>query len=227
MTDDWEDMFASAARQLGPRENVVLTAVKTACDTATPASLMAAHMALSCTGHLRAASSSGVVIELPHPPKDPLQGSMVAISYPVAGKATGFTSRVTAVHARDDGSIGVVVALPERIQTGTRRASVRVPVPPGTLSAAILRGEDPHPVEAIDLSMRGILIEFRQGEVPDIEEGHRRMVALKLGDRSVMLEAEVRRRDGPRYGMLFIIRDERPLVLVKIISELQYRWSTT
>jgi hypothetical protein len=53
------------------------------------------------------------------------------------------------------------------------------------------------------------------------------MVALKLGDRKVLLEAEVRRRDGARYGMRFILRDKPPRELIRIISELSARWSAT
>ncbi|MCA9706284.1 MAG: PilZ domain-containing protein [Myxococcales bacterium] len=223
---DWEDLFASAARQSGPRESAALVRLRAAAEMGTPISLMAAHMALSCAGHLREASPGGVVIELPHPPRGSLLGAMVAISFPAAGKATGFTSPVTHVEPRAGGAVAVTLAVPERIQMGQQRASVRVPVPLGTMRAAILHGETPQPVVAIDLSLQGILVEYPDGQVPDIEEGHRRMVSLELDGKSVLLEAEVRRRDGPRYGMLFILREGRPSGLVAIVTALQYRWSS-
>lgn len=224
---DWEDMLACAERQSGPRESVALGRLRTMCEMSTPISLMAAHMVLSCAGHLRAASPDGVILELPHPPPphDSLDGAMVAISFPVAGRAAGFTGRVTGVQPRPGGALAVVVEVPERIHVGQQRASVRVPVPPGTLRAGFLCGETLRPVVAIDLSLKGILIEFREGEVPEIEQGHRRMLELTLGRTSVTLEAEVRRRDGSRYGLLFIVRGERSAGLVQIVTELQYLWS--
>lgn len=223
---DWEDMLASAERQSGPRESPALLHLRAISEMTTPVSLMAAHMALSCAGHLRAASPEGVVIELPHPPRDRLEGAVVAISFPVAGRTAGFTSAVAHVEERPDGSLAVTLALPEQIRHGQQRASVRVPVPPGTMRAAILRDESPHPVEAIDLSLKGILVEFREGEVPDIQQEHRRMMELSYQGDSVLIEAEARRRDGPRYGMLFILRDERPVGLIRIVTKLQYLWSS-
>lgn len=223
--NDWEDMFASAARQRVRRDGVALETLRALCETNTPCSLMAAHMALSSAGHLRSATSAGVVVHLLHPPRSPLQGALVALSFPLAGKSAGFTGPVLWVAEQDGGSLDVTLQVPEALQLKMRRASVRVPVPSGTMGAAILHGESLQPVIAIDLSLQGILVEFREGEVPDIEEGHRRMVALKLEGKSVLLEAEVRRRDGPRYGMAFITRDDRPRKLIEILTTLQYRWS--
>jgi hypothetical protein len=121
----------------------------------------------------------------------------------------------------------VTLELPQRIRHDEQRASVRVPVVEGALGAAILKGESLHQVKAIDISLHGILVEFRAGEVPDLAEGHRRMVALKLGARKVLLEAEVRRRDGARYGMRFVLRDKPPRDLIRMISELASKWSAT
>jgi hypothetical protein len=72
-----------------------------------------------------------------------------------------------------------------------------------------------------------VLIEFRQGEVPDLAEGHRRMLALKIGDRKVLLEAKVRRRDGARYGMRFVLRDKPPRELTRIISAVAAKWDAS
>lgn len=224
---DWEDMFASARRQSAPRETQALARLRAACELSTPVAMMAAHMALSCSGHLRSASPAGVVVDIPHPPRDPLLGALVALSFPAGGKAAGFTSSITDLEEHEDGSVSVTLSVPDRIQLGQQRASVRVPVPPGTVSAAILHGESLQAVLAIDISLHGILIEFPEGHVPDIEEGHRRMVALKLEGKSVLLEAEVRRRDGARYGMYFILRGERPSALTSILSKLQFSWGKT
>lgn len=216
-------MFASAPK--ARPKNAALETLRALSETSTPVSMMAAHMALSCAGHLRAATPDGVEVRLPHPPRSPLQGALVALTFPLGGKSAGFTGPVTRVREHSDRSLGVTLMVPDRLQLGMRRASVRVPVPSQTMGTAILHGESLQPVVAIDISLQGILIEFREGEVPDIEEGHRRMVALKLDGQSVLVEAEVRRRDGPRYGMAFIVREERPAKLVAIVTKLQYLWS--
>ncbi|MND05986.1 hypothetical protein D3C83_270950 [compost metagenome] len=51
------------------------------------------------------------------------------------------------------------------------------------------------------------------------------MLALKLDGRTVVVEVEVRRHDGPRYGMVFILRGGPPRELVKIIAKLQQQWT--
>lgn len=225
----WDDMPPPGGNgPVSPPVSAALATLQAACETGAPASLMAAHMALSCAGRLRAASPEGVVLELPHPPTEPiLPGAACAVSFPLAGRSAGFTGRATAVDEEPDGALLVTLEVPARIQRNDQRVSVRVPVPNGTLSAAILRGESLQPVRAIDISLHGILLEYREGEVPDLDEGHRRMVALKLDSKMVVLEAEVRRREGPRYGMFFIVRDRPPRDLVKIVGELQHRWSAT
>lgn len=199
-----------------------------ACLTDAPASLMAAHMTLSCSGRLQSATAAGVAIELPHAPPEPLlPGAACAVSFPLAGRNAAFTGRATAVSEGPRGTCIVMVELPHRIRYDEQRASVRVPVLEGSLGAALLEGEAVQQVKAIDISLRGILIEFRSRDVPPLAEGLRRMLALKLGGRRVLLEAEVRRRDGARYGMRFILRDKPPRELVRIISELASKWAAT
>jgi hypothetical protein len=227
---EWEDMFGPAAQQPGQARQVstALATLQAACDTEPPASLMVAHMALSCAGYLRAATHEGVRVELPNAPRDVIEpGAMAAVSFPLAGKSMGFTSRVLEVETTDTGTLRVTLDVPEALQAGNNRASVRIPVPDKTLSVAFVQGEKPELVQPIDLSLHGILIEFPADRVPDISAGHRRMIVLKLGDRKVLLEAEVRRRDGARYGLAFIIRGTRPTAFVRIISQLQYLTTAT
>ncbi len=205
-----------------------LETLASACETDAPASLLAAHMTLSCAGRMLSATPAGVTIELSCAPPEPLlAGAACAVSFPLAGRNAAFTGRVTQTQEGPRGTYHVTIEPPTRIRYDEQRASVRVPVVEGVLGAAILKGESLQQVKAIDISLQGVLVEFRSGEVPDILEGHRRMVALKLGERKVLLEAEVRRRDGARYGMRFILRDKPPRELIRIISELSARWYAT
>jgi hypothetical protein len=225
----WDDM-PPPGEDAGLSNDVksTLETLSSACETDAPASLLAAHMALSCSGRLRSAAPAGVVVELSCAPPEPLlAGAACAVSFPLAGRNAAFTGRVVATADGPRGTYLVTIEPPTRIRYDEQRASVRVPIVDGSLGAAILKGENLQQVKAIDISLQGVLIEFRGAEVPDIQEGHRRMVALKLGDRKVLLEAEVRRRDGARYGMRFILRDKPPRELIRIISDLAARWSAT
>lgn len=208
--------------------STALATLQAASETEPPASLMAAHMPLSSTGFLRGATHDGIVVELPHLASDALRpGAVAALSFPLAGRPVGFTSEVLSVQMTDRGVVRVTLAVPETIRTDNLRASIRIPVPDRTLSAAVLENEKPLIVRAIDISLHGILIEFPRDRVPEIDEGTHRMLVLKLGQRKVLLEAEVRRRDGARYGMAFVVRGDRPPKLVKIIAQLQYLSTAT
>jgi hypothetical protein len=225
----WDDVPSPGEEaRLSPSARSALETLMSACDTDAPASLLAAHMTLSCSGRLQSATAKGVVVELSCAPPEPLLvGAACAVSFPLAGRNAAFTGRVTLVADGPRGACRVTLELPQRIRYDEQRASVRVPVVEGTLGCALLKGESLQQVKPIDISLRGILIEFRGPNVPDIQEGHRRMIALKLGERKVLLEAEVRRRDGARYGMRFILRDKPPRELIRIITELAATWSAT
>ncbi len=218
-----------AAKPVKPRPvSTALATLQAACDTEPPASLMAAHMQLSATGFLRAATHDGIAVELPHLPSDALRaGAVAAVTFPLAGTPAGFTSEVLSVQMTDRGVVRVMLAVPEVIRTDNLRASIRIPVPDRTLSAAVLEQEKPLLLRAIDISLHGILIEFPSDRVLELPEGTHRMLVLKLGNRKVLLEAAVRRRDGARYGMAFVVRGERPSELVKILAQLQYLSTAT
>ena len=167
-------------------------------------------------------------MELPNPPGGlDLTDAITAITFPLAGKTAGFTSRVCGVEALENGGLAVTVEVPEKIRTDEQRAAVRIPVPEKTLSAALMHGEKLQPIKAIDISLTGLLIEFPSDQVEDISEGHRRMIALKLAKKTVLVDAEVRRRDGPRYGLAFMFREKRPPGLTSILSKLQHLWAAS
>jgi hypothetical protein len=212
---------------MSPTADAALATLQVACETGTPASLMAAHMALSCAGRLKSASAEGVVVELSRPPPEPLrEGAACAVTFPLAGRSAGFAARAKGVEPGAGTTVLVTLEVPARIQYNEQRISVRVPVPDGALGAAILKGgEQLHAVRPIDISLHGILIEVPPGEAAELAEGHRRMLALKFEGKTVLLEVEVRRHDGLRYGMLFIARGAPPRELVKIVATLQQRWS--
>jgi hypothetical protein len=207
--------------------DAALATLQVACETGTPASLMAAHMALSCAGRLKSASAAGIVVELSRPPPEPLlEGAACAVTFPLAGRGAGFTARAKSVEPGPGTTVLVTLDVPVRIQFNEQRVSVRVPVPDSSLGAAILEGDEVlHSVRPIDISLHGILVELSPGEPIELAEGHRRMLALKFEGKAVLIEVEVRRHDGLRYGMLFIVRGGPPKELVKIVAKLQQLWA--
>jgi hypothetical protein len=80
-------------------------------------------------------------------------------------------------------------------------------------------------VRPLDISLHGLLVEVADTPQTALEVGHRRMVELSLGRHHAVLEAEVRRRDGPRFGLLFVQRDVRPKALARIVSEIGRLWA--
>jgi hypothetical protein len=55
----------------------------------------------------------------------------------------------------------------------------------------------------IDISLTGILVEFAAAEDPDLTPSEEADLELRLGDDTIHLRAELRRRDGHRYGLFF------------------------
>ncbi len=226
---EWDDIFGPGAdRHVRPAASAALEALQTASETEPPVSFIAAHMNLSCPGRLTGATAEGLIVELPHPPPGSVQvGALAAIRFPVAGRAAGFTSRVEVVDELDGGAVRLRMSIPEHIRTDEQRATVRIPVPEATMAAAMLDGETPVAVRPIDISLSGMAIELRGEHFGDLALEHRRMMVLKLGRDKVLLEVEVRRQDGPRFGLAFVLRDDRPAALVKIVSKLQYLGTAT
>jgi hypothetical protein len=203
-----------------------LQTLDAASDTEAPVSLMVAHMAMSCTGKLRGATVTGVIIELSSAPPETIEaGDRCAVTFPLAGRSAGFTSRVLSSVDGEGGRVRITVEPPEKIQPSEQRMSVRVPVPLGALAVAVMIEESPRSVKPIDVSLDGILIEFPEGEDADIEVGHRRMLVLKRGKHQVLAEAEVRRQAGQRFGLLFMFREGRPKEMIRIVAELQHLWN--
>lgn len=226
---EWEDIFgADADRHMRPSASAALQALETASETEPPVSFIAAHMNLSCPGYLRDATAEGLFVELPHPPPDSIEvGAIAAIRFAIAGKAAGFTSRVEETKEIGDGVLRLRMAIPPKIRTDEQRATVRIPVPGETLAAAILDGETPVAVRPIDISLSGMGIALRDDRLAELALEHRRMIVLKLGRHKVLLEVEVRRQDGQRFGLAFVLREDRPAALVKIVSKLQYLGTAT
>lgn len=203
-----------------------LQTLEAASETEAPVSLMVAHMAISCTGKLKRAKDEGVVVELSHPPPDTIcTGDRCAITFPLAGRSAGFTTKVQGAEEAKGGKILVTVDVPEKIQPSEQRMSVRVPVPLGSLAVAIMQGDSPRKVKGVDISLEGILIEFDENEESFIDVGDRRMLVLKRNKHRLLVEAEVRRQAGSRFGILFLFREGRPREIIKIVSELQHLWN--
>lgn len=199
----------------------VLGRLTIACASDSPASLMAAHMSLSCAGRLRSASADGVVVEIPNPPETELRGCTAAVTFPVGETMTCFLSQITEVADDSDGPMLVTLALPEELRIGNRRSTVRVPVPRGILNAAIVHGPARGSVEAVDISLLGILIEIDAERTSALRVGDTVPVRLSVGTIQILLDAEVRRQDGRRFGLLFPTGDGPPPQMTQIMWRVQ------
>lgn len=203
----------------------VLGRLQAACASDTHASLLAAHMSLSCAGRLCSATAGGVVIEIPNPPTSDvtLLGSTAAVSFPVGSMMAGFVARIREIQVTPEGALVATLDLPERLQLGDRRAAVRIPVPRDTLTAAIVGPRTRTPARAIDISLTGILLELDKRHLAAIESASTVTLSLGLGAREIVVRAEVCRRDGLRFGLRYEAVGGPPEGMAKLIFDLQER----
>lgn len=201
----------------------VLGRLQAACASDSNASLLAAHMSLSCAGRLRSASTAGVVIEIPNPPMSDvtLLGSTAAVSFPVGLQMAGFVARIVEIRLSADGALMATLELPESLQMGDRRAAVRIAVPRGTLTAAIVDGGTRIAVRAIDVSLTGILIELDKRQLDAVKVGATLTLSLRLDAHEIVVDAEVCRRDGLRFGLRYVTEDGPPSGMADVIYALQ------
>ena len=201
----------------------VLGRLQAACASDSNASLLAAHMSLSCAGRLRSASTAGVVIEIPNPPMSDvtLLGSTAAVSFPVGQMMAGFVARIVEIHLAPDGALMATLELPDSLQLGDRRSAVRIAVPRGTLTAAIVHGGTRIAVRAIDISLTGILIEIDKSQLDAVKVGGTLTLSLTLDSREIVVDAQVCRRDGLRFGLSYVTEDGPPHGMADVIYRLQ------
>jgi hypothetical protein len=201
----------------------VLGRLQAACASDSNASLLAAHMSLSCAGRLRSASAAGVVIEIPNPPMSDvtLLGSTAAVSFPVGLQMAGFVARIIEIRLAPDGALMATLELPESLQIGDRRAAVRIAVPRETLTAAIVDGATRIAVRPIDVSLTGILIELDKRQLDVVKVGATVTLSLGLDSQEIVVDAEVCRRDGLRFGLRYVTEDGPPRGMSQVIYRLQ------
>lgn len=206
----------------------VLRQLQAACESHTNASLMAAHMTLSCLARMCAATAEGLVLEITNPPQSDvtLFGCAAAVRFPSKRGVAGFVERITEVRELTGGGLEVTIGVPERLQLDDRRAAVRIPVPRDTLRAAIINAAGRQAVSPVDISMTGILIEVDTSRRGAILLGQTLELQLvlpdeSLGDEVLLVEAEVCRRDGDRYGLRYVAGEEQRRGLAALLYLLQ------
>jgi hypothetical protein len=222
MIDDEDDEESGVDKP--PHDPVleVLGRLQIACANDSPASMLAAHMSLSCAGRLRSASSDGVIFEIPNPPETTLLGATAAVAFSAGQGTSSFVTTIDEVAADPDGSLLVTLALPESLRIGDhRRSTVRIPVPRGTVTAAIVEGPARGPVTAIDISLLGILLEVDAERAATLRVGDTLTLRLAFNTIQALVHAEVRRSEGRRFGLLFATEGDPPERMTQIMWRLQ------
>jgi len=201
-----------------------LARLQAACSANTPVSLLAAHMSLPCAGRLHSATEAGLIVEIENPPPwdESMVGRAAAIRFPVGPNVAGFVEPITGCEPLGGGRLRVTVALPFRLHFDERRSAVRIPVPRGTLRAAVLEDHGGRrPITALDISLTGILIEVQPGDRDTIRIGAALELELSLGEHKLAVPAVVCRRDGDRLGLRYATEEDRVPGLARMIYELQ------
>jgi hypothetical protein len=83
--------------------------------------------------------------------------------------------------------------------------------------------------QAVDISLRGMSIRFDAGTDPDLAVGTPLEMELFLAPTRMVVRAEVRRREGPCYGLVFpelggLDAVETPEPLQRILAALERSW---
>lgn len=224
-SDDVQPAREPSSAEIGDASGV-LDALQAACASGTSVALMSTGTATSCPGRLRGVTAEYLVIELARSPGNGLtQGDLCAVTLPLGGRTAGFMAPLYAIWHLANGRVRVTLETPTRIRRTEMRVAVRLPVFDDTVKAGIFFGEDCHRVDALDLSLHGMLVDVGTPMAARLRLGHRRMVVLAMGDDALILEAEVRRVDGTRLGLMFMLRETRPPALARMVAELQRRWN--
>jgi c-di-GMP-binding flagellar brake protein YcgR len=111
-----------------------------------------------------------------------------------------------------------------------RRRAFRVPLTASSDLSVILEYRDKScPVNALNISLTGILIEFESDDVYDMAIGGEVNLTLKLGDKAAKISGKIMRRDGNQYGIFFpdtIVENEvqPPAPLQSIVLVLEREW---
>ena len=200
-----------------------LARLQAACAASTPASLLPAHMSLPCAGRLYAATVDGVIVEIENPPTldFSLVGCAAAVRFPVGQHVAGFVEPIASCESLPGGRLRVTVALPRRLHFDERRSAVRIPVPRGTLRAAIVDEGGRRPIVPIDISLTGVLIEVEPNRRDAIGLGQSLALELTLGDETLRIEAVVCRRDRDRLGLRYATEENKVPGLARFIYVLQ------
>jgi len=131
----------------------------------------------------------------------------------------------------EDTQFGTLVVYEPHQVAFERRSAVRVPIYRDQAPLVRLRrnGKEIWTPQAIDISLTGILVQFPASEVPEMRVDTPLRVELKFEEAEVNLTGQVRRRDGPRYGIFFsdVLKGESiepPDALVKLVRKLERIW---
>lgn len=201
------------------------------CERRLPVKLV--MLTTTCKARFLVVEDRSVTLELLHLAQIHVKkGAICCASFVHGGRICIFLSSVqrTSIHSAERLAT-ITLTIPSQIEGPERREGLRVPVCKEDGLEAQLLSEDGRAWQpaALDLSLTGGLVELPPEVSLAEATGTRLVLSLRLGDIAIQLTAEVRRRQGQRYGLLFhhAKADEGPPSLdglLKIVKRLEENW---
>lgn len=196
-----------------------------------PALLLGHHTGRVVDGLFLTMSERDVTIALRAQPSEvgiePM--SLWCVTFSHKGRAHVFLA--SALSATPGSPPKVTLLLPAQIAAAEGRFSFRTPVVPGTPVAIRLTSQsgNQYRPDILDLSLGGVQVRFPPSADPGFPSGTRLTVDVALDRAHAVVVAEVRRRDGSKYGLQFtdVFKDGElapPDGLKQIVRALELRW---
>lgn len=153
------------------------------------------------------------------------------VTFLLDGRTWIFISQLRDVSpAQEQAPPRLALMLPSHAVRSDLRQAVRIRVVPECGLEVEMTAEDLAALapEAVDLGPGGMSIEFTGDRVPDLAPGTVLPLRLRLDGEALQLVAEVRHRDGRRYGLSISAFDdetnEPPPAFSKMLRALERRW---
>jgi len=202
------------------------------CSCGAPAIILSPEMGAVCHARFTAVSPESVTLDLSEGTNLLPEGTRCCISFSHGGSSCAYFATVLEYqHVPPPEPSHLILEITAKVIGTEARTAYRVPIGKKPAPCARLSTQDGQillPIP-IDISLTGILVEFATAEDPDLTPSEEVDLELHLGDDTVHLRAEVRRRDGHRYGLFFPetvtkCGVQAPQSLRNIVENLERAW---